>query len=123
MATVLIVEDYENIKNQYAEAFVRAGYSVDAAGSGNEALKKTSDQSFDVIILDMLMLDLSGSDFLQEFKAAEHPDTKVIVVSNLDSPGVIEKAKALGASAYLIKSQYTPQSLVDAVGALTSKNS
>jgi DNA-binding NtrC family response regulator len=114
MSSVLIVEDYESIKNLYVDAFTRAGFTVDTAKSGSEGLEKTAKTEFDLIILDILMLDLAGTDFLKDFETAKHPGTKVVVVSNLDSPNVIEKAKGLGAVAYLIKSQYTPDQLVEA---------
>ena len=75
---------------------------------------------FDVIVLDILMLELSGTDFLKEFDTKKHPKTKVVVVSNLDSPNVIERAKELGAIDYLIKSQYTPDQLVESVKSLNN---
>lgn len=121
MSSVLIVEDYESIKDLYTEAFSKAGFSVTTAKSGNEGLEKTKDKEFDIIILDILMLELSGSDFLKGFEPAKHPKTQVFVVSNLDSPKVIEKTKALGALDYLIKSQYTPNQLVDYVKARLDK--
>lgn len=121
MSSVLIVEDYQSIQDLYANAFGQAGFEVETAHSGAEGLEKVKRQDYDIIILDMLMLELSGTDFLKGFEAAKHPNTKVIVVSNLDSPKVIEKAKALGAVDYLIKSQYTPKQLVDTVRAMLAQ--
>lgn len=124
MNSVLIVEDYESIKDQYAVAFQRAGFEVDTAHSGAEGLekvetlKKLKDREYTVVVLDILMLELSGTDFLRVFEPAKHPNTKVVVVSNLDSPNVIEKAKSLGAVDYLIKSQFTPKQLVEHIQAL-----
>lgn len=115
---VLIIEDYESIKNLYASEFLRADFEVDTAESGDEGLKHTKSQEYDVIILDMLMMELSGLDFLEGFEAAEHPKTAVVVVSNLDSPDVMERAEKLGAKKYLIKSDYTPKELVEAVQAI-----
>lgn len=119
MSSVLIVEDYESIKNLYTDAFLRAGYAVETAKSGAEGLEKTKHTEFDIIVLDILMLELSGTDFLKEFKAEKHPKTKIVVVSNLDSPNVIEHVKELGAVDYLIKSDYTPDQLVKEVERLT----
>lgn len=113
MNSVLIIEDYQSIQTLYANAFAEAGFTVETAHSGAEGLEKVRGHEYTVIILDMLMLELSGTDFLKGFKAATHPTTKVIVVSNLDSPKVVEKAKELGAVEYLIKSQYTPKQLVE----------
>jgi DNA-binding response OmpR family regulator len=120
MKTVLIVEDYESIKNLYTEAFLLAGYTVDTADSGDAGLKKTQEREFDIIILDMLMLELSGLDFLKAFVPAKHPNTLIVVVSNLNSPNIIEKVRAEGVTNYLIKSDHTPKELVDAVQALSA---
>lgn len=119
MKKVLIVEDYESIQNLYVDAFIRAKFEVETAHSGDEALQKTKHQEFDIILLDILMLGLSGIDFLKDFDTGRHPGTTVIVVSNLDSPGIIQKAQDLGAKKYLIKSNYTPKELVEAVQKLT----
>lgn len=118
MSSVLIVEDYQSIQDLYANAFAQAGFEVETAHSGAEGLEKIKDREYTVIILDMLMLELSGTDFLKGFDVDKHPHTKVVVVSNLDSPKVIEKAKSLGAVDYLIKSQYTPKQLVETVQAM-----
>lgn len=115
MHSILVIEDYESIKNLYADAFRSAGFKVETATSGYEGLQKTKSHHFDVIVLDILMLNLGGVDFLKGFDSTKHPNTKVIVVSNLDSPNVIEKAKSLGVTDYLIKSQYTPAQLVSVV--------
>lgn len=122
MTSVLIVEDYQSIKDQYIVAFTHAGFEVETAHSGAEGLEKVKHREYTVIILDMLMLNLSGNDFLRGFETAKHPNTKVIVVSNLDSPKIVEKAKSLGAVDYLIKSQYTPKQLVEAAQALIAQN-
>src|SRR5487761_1115602 len=119
MKSVLIVEDYESIKNLYAYAFMRAGFDVETADSGAVGLTKTQNREFDIIILDMLMLNFSGTDFLKSFETAKHSNTTVVVVSNLDSANVVQKAQALGAVKYLIKSQYTPDELVKAVQEIT----
>jgi len=120
MKSVLIIEDYDNIKNLYVDAFVRAGYEVETAGSGNAGLTKTAQREYDVIILDMLMLELSGLDFLKAFDAPKHPKTMIVVTSNLNSENIIEKATALGATKYLIKADYTPQEIVAVVEATSA---
>jgi DNA-binding response OmpR family regulator len=121
MSSVLIVEDYVSIKGLYAQAFSRAGFEVETAASGNEGLKKVAERDFDIIILDVLMLELSGSEFLEKFEPAKHSQTQVVVVSNLDSQDVVEKMKGLGAVDYLVKSQYTPEQLVETIQARLSQ--
>jgi CheY-like chemotaxis protein len=121
MSSILIVEDYESLKTLYVSAFSHAGFEVETAMSGIEALTKTKNKEFDVILLDMLMLGLSGAEFLEKFHANKHPDTTIIAISNLDSSQVVKKAESLGAVKYLLKSQYTPPQLVEAVKEIINK--
>lgn len=116
MIRILLVEDYENIRNVYAIALTEEGFQTDTAGSGSEALEKVALAEYDLICLDMVMLQYSGMEFLEAFRAAE-PKSKtiVIVLSNIDSPTIMERAKALGAVKYLVKSHYTPKQLVAVV--------
>jgi DNA-binding NarL/FixJ family response regulator len=64
-----------------------------------------------LVVLDMLLPDAGGMEFLRQYKLKEHPETKVIVFSNLSSPELFKEAQELGASRYLVKSQFTPKEL------------
>ena len=113
MASVLVVEDYESIKDLYYKAFTAAGYETATAGSGAEALRMVADKHFDVIVLDMLMLELSGLDFLRQFALTKDAaSTKIVVVTNLDSQNIMNEALTLGVDKYLLKAHYTPQQIV-----------
>ncbi len=112
MTKILLVEDYESIRNVYFFALTEEGFSVDTAGSGAEALRLVAKSVYDLICLDMVMLQYSGLEFLEKFRAQQaNVKTKVIVLSNIDSPAIVERAKALGAVKYLIKAHYTPKQL------------
>ena len=116
MIKILLVEDYENIRSVYSIALIEDGFQTDTAGSGAEALRKVAAAKYDLICLDMVMLQYSGLEFLEAFRATQpESKTKVIVLSNIDSPKIIERAKALGADQYLVKSHYTPRQLVTVI--------
>lgn len=121
MKHVLIVEDNTDIRGLYEDAFRRAGYEVETAYSGAEGLQKAGQQEFEIIVLDILMLELSGIDFLKGFEPVKHPTTTVVIVSNLDSQNIVQKARDLGVVNYLIKSKYTPKQLVEAIEAIVRK--
>lgn len=112
MAKILLVEDYESIRNAYLFGLTEEGFETDTANSGAEALKKVEATEYDLICLDMVMLQYSGLEFLKAFRA-QYPasKSKIIVLSNIDSPSIIEQAKALGIAQYLVKSHYTPKQL------------
>ena len=108
----------KSIKDVYASVFNIEGYDVDTAEDGAEALQKTKKKEYDLILLDILMLDVNGIEFLEKFQRnKKHPNTKILVVSNLaskDNPHFKDKALELGASDYLVKSQYSPKEIVAA---------
>ncbi len=113
MAKVLLVEDYENIRNVNFFALTGEGFEVDTAASGAEALTKVGQKEYDLICLDMVMLSYSGLEFLEQFRATQpQSKPKIIAFSNIDSPKIVERAMALGVEKYLVKSHYTPKELV-----------
>jgi two-component system, chemotaxis family, chemotaxis protein CheY len=116
MAKILLVEDYETIRNVYFFALTQEGFETDVAGSGAEALRKVSKAQYDLICLDMVMLQYSGLEFLAAYRR-NHSDSnvKIVVLSNIDSLRTIQRARALGVDQYLIKSHYTPRQLVAVV--------
>jgi two-component system alkaline phosphatase synthesis response regulator PhoP len=115
---ILLVEDYDTIRNVYFFALTEDGFQVDTASSGAEALERVAKATYDLICLDMVMMQYSGLEFLQAFRAQQpQAKTKVVVLSNIDSAKIIERAKALGVDQYLVKSHYTPRQLVAVVRA------
>jgi CheY-like chemotaxis protein len=115
MARILIVEDYPNIRQTYETVLSHEGHDVTAASDGREALKIVGQQPPDLILLDLLMADIGGLEFLRAYNLKDHPATKVIVVSNLSSPELAKEAMELGASKYLTKSNFSPKQLAAVV--------
>jgi CheY-like chemotaxis protein len=114
MPSVLLVEDDESIRKMYATGLQLAGFTITTAPSGAEALVRVEEQAFDVILLDMLMIGMSGLDFLKSYDVrTKQPNTKVIALTNMENTDIEQKATALGATAYLNKAEYEPQKLAD----------
>lgn len=64
MLRVLLVEDEEDQRNLYKDTFADAGYEVDTAGSGAEALKRFQEIRPDVVVLDIQMPGMDGIEAL-----------------------------------------------------------
>ena len=113
---ILIVEDEQVLSTMYADLFSGRGWKVTTAASQNEGLKLAKKAKPDIILLDILLFDGHGIEFLRE-KQKETSITKisVVVFSNLDDPKVREQALELGALDYLLKTSYTPQELIEKV--------
>jgi two-component system, OmpR family, response regulator VicR len=116
MKKILIVEDEKNLNEAYQMILKQAGYKVYSAYDGQEALDLTKDVEPDLILLDLRMPKMNGIEFLQEFDLANnHPDTQVIVFSNLDMQKEIDEAFQLGAHKYILKAWASPKELISLV--------
>ena len=72
-ASLLVVEDEPALAAAVAEALTDAGYVVERAGDGEEALAKVGERSFDLIVCDLKMPRLDGISFYRTI-AATAPD-------------------------------------------------
>lgn len=101
---ILIAEDDNFLGNAYRVKFEKEGFIVDLAYDGAEALKMAQANPPQVVLLDLVMPNQDGFEFLRQFRS--HPQFQsipVIVTSNLSQPADLETAKSLGAVDYLVK--------------------
>src|SRR3989339_2080240 len=102
---ILIVEDDEILLRALYLLFHNSGYTIASATDGDSALKMAQRLKPDLVLLDLLLPKMNGFDYLKYLKAdTSIKDTPVIVLSNLGDKENIDKAKALGALDYFIKS-------------------
>jgi two-component system alkaline phosphatase synthesis response regulator PhoP len=124
MTTVLVVEDDEAILKSYAFLLQKRGFKVTPVASAQEALTMCASQQFDAIVLDMLMPEMSGIEFLRQANLKQTaPQTKVLVLTNTESDKVRAQALALGATEYQLKVASTPQLLAEHLEVLTKSQS
>jgi CheY-like chemotaxis protein len=113
--SILVVDDVREQRELASGILTRLGYSVSTASNGEEALKLvTSDDTYDLIILDMIMHP--GIDGLETFRQIRKikPDQKAIIVSGFSETNRVKIAQSLGAGAY-IKKPYHLEKLGSAV--------
>lgn len=90
--TVLIIEDEAKDQAWLAQALRSAGFAVEVAATGGEALDQCRGRTFDLVTLDLLLPDLSGWDVLKAIRSeGANPDVPVIVITL-----VTEKRVGLG---------------------------
>ncbi|HQC15824.1 response regulator, partial [Mesotoga prima] len=99
---ILIVEDEETISAFLQKGLREEGFVVDSAKDGNEAIRLSSSNPYDVIILDVLLPIKNGFEVCSELRASGN-HTPVLMLTALDS--VDERVKGLntGADDYLVK--------------------
>ena len=103
--TILIVEDDEVLMRALFLLFHDGEYTIASAGDGETALRMTERLKPDLVLLDLLMPKMNGFDYLRNVKANEQlKNIPILVLSNLGDQENIEKATALGAEDYFVKS-------------------
>ena len=99
---VLVVDDEENIRHMLRLMLRRAGYEVDTASDGLEALEALRGQPYDVVLLDLRMPRMDGLTFLEEVQQTQHGAT-IIVMSAYGSAETAIQAMKKGAYDYVNK--------------------
>ena len=101
-ATVLVVEDDHTLRKNIRTYLTRKGYAVDVAASGNEGLSRIDNSRPDIALVDLMLPDMSGIEWLMRIRASD-PDITVIIMTGAGSvQGAVEAMKA-GAHDYLSK--------------------
>jgi DNA-binding response OmpR family regulator len=112
---VLIVEDEAVILRLLEVNFRLAGFEVETAARGEEALAKAAASPPDVAILDIMLPGLSGIEVCQRLRAApETAEVPVIMLSARTQDEERERSYALGVVAYVTK-PFEPAELVEVV--------
>ncbi len=101
MNKILIIEDDKNIKRLLGLELRHKNYSVDSAYDGEQGIEIFSKNSYDVILLDLMLPKKSGKEVCQELRKLG--DTPIIVITAKDS--VLDKVELLdlGANDYICK--------------------
>jgi two-component system chemotaxis response regulator CheY len=117
---VLVVDDASLVRRYYRQALERAGYQVDEALNGLEALEKLLATPAHLLIVDVNMPQMDGLTFLKILRRQELPtaSTPAVVISTEAKPQDEEAARAAGANFYLVK-PVTAERLVEYAGLLS----
>lgn len=115
--SVLLIDDDDDLRELLRFHFERKGYDVRALADGREALEflRTDNVRPDVIVLDLLMPDIDGREFLRHRR--ETPELEripVIVLTGLEDEDILEEVFELGADDYVTK-PFSPKALLTRV--------
>ncbi|MFA6341046.1 MAG: response regulator [Candidatus Paceibacterota bacterium] len=118
MINIFLAEDDPLMIRIYEKTFRIAGFHLDIALDGDEAIQKLTiiDPKPAVIILDIMMPKKTGFDVLEFTKKNNDlKDIPVILLTNLFGEQDEKKGFELGAVAYLVKSQSSPMEIAEKV--------
>jgi two-component system, OmpR family, alkaline phosphatase synthesis response regulator PhoP len=101
-ATILIVEDAENLKEALKLNLELEGYEVSCASNGLEALKKLETEFFDLVIMDIMLPEIDGITVTETLRL-QNNEVPVLIVSAKSSSADRVLGLKKGADDYLIK--------------------
>lgn len=102
MADILLVDDEKSVRTTLSILLQKAGYRVEEAGNGAEAIEKFKTCFFDLVITDLKMEPIDGMDVLREVKSI-NPSSEVLVMTAYGTVESGVEAMRLGAYDYIQK--------------------
>ena len=99
---ILMIDDEQALLKLSSSILRREGFAVETRSDAREALALLQDESFDIILLDLRMPEMSGLDFLRHFNVRARPEEVLILTAHADVQSAVETVK-LGAYGYLAK--------------------
>jgi two-component system chemotaxis response regulator CheY len=112
MASILAVDDSASMRKMVSFTLRAAGYDVEEAEDGVDALEKAQARQFDCVVTDVNMPNKDGITLIRELRAL--PDYKFIPMLMLTTESGIEKkqeGKAAGATGWMVK-PFNPDQLL-----------
>jgi two-component system chemotaxis response regulator CheY len=113
MKRILIVDDAATVRMYHRSILEPAGYTVEEAWNGIEALEKALESPFDLYLVDINMPKLDGYGFLRELRQQQIAQQPAIMVSTEAEARDEKAAYQSGANSYLIKPVRQAQLLSD----------
>ncbi|MCL6582850.1 MAG: response regulator [bacterium] len=112
-ANILVVDDDQDLSEFIVELLVKDGYKVSAVTNINDSLSKLKNDIFDIVLLDLKLPDVNGSQGITEIKKVS-PHSKVIILTGYPSVDSAVSTMKNGAIDYL-KKPFKNEELLDII--------
>lgn len=103
MKKILVVDDSVTIRMYHKQILEGAGYNIDEAENGMEALEKTSEYEYDMCLVDINMPILDGYSFAKRFRENSGFDIPIVMISTEAESNDMTIAYEAGANLYQVK--------------------
>ena len=111
--TILFIEDESALQKTIAEILTQDGYEIIPALDGEIGLQLAKTKKPNLILLDLILPKINGFEVLKNLRGdPKTKDIPIIILTNLEQAGDVEKALELGATTYLVKAQYSLEEVV-----------
>ena len=117
-AAILVADDEASYREMLSAMLTPAGYRVETARDGVEAINTLQSKAFDLVLLDVRMPRVDGIEVLKRIKV-QWPDIEVIMITGYHAitssiTSVAEAIKTLGAFDYIEK-PFTPDAIIEVI--------
>lgn len=112
---ILIIDDDKALRELYDLSFKQAGFESVSVTDKIDGLALFETENPDMVLLDIMMPQISGFEFLPKLTADREKNMQIVVNSNLDQSDDRETAYELGANFYIRKSDYSPKEIVEMI--------
>ncbi|HAH19964.1 MAG: hypothetical protein A2Y00_09040 [Omnitrophica WOR_2 bacterium GWF2_43_52] len=85
MSKILIADDEKTIRDIFLKFLTLQGYEVSLAESGSDAIAKLNADSFDMLIMDLMMPGIKGAEILREMRKNKKPVAVIILTGSVDA--------------------------------------
>lgn len=119
-SAVLVVEDSITARTLLKNILESAGYDVQTAVDGVDAMTALKSGEFDIVVSDVEMPRMNGFDLTAKIRAdKKFSELPVVLVTALESREDRERGIDVGANAYIVKSSFDQSNLLEVIGRLT----
>ena len=115
---ILVIEDDQFLRELYVDILRAEGFLVDYAIDGEEGYQKMFTGGYDLVLLDIMLPKMDGLKILETLKKERNPispNHSIVILSNMDQDSAIAQAISMGAAGYMVKSEQTPEQVVNKV--------
>lgn len=116
MKKILFIEDESALQRAATQVLSEEGYQMLSALDGEIGIRLAQEEKPDLILLDIILPKKDGFEVLQELKSDEATkNIPVVILTNLEGSTDVERALELGATTYLVKTNYRLEEVVEKV--------
>ncbi|MBI2041825.1 MAG: response regulator [Candidatus Nealsonbacteria bacterium] len=116
MKKILFIEDESALQKTFSDILTQEGHEMISATDGEEGVRLAAAEKPDLILLDLILPKINGFEVLKKLKGGiTTRDIPIIVLTNLEGAGDIEKAMEMGATTYLVKANYSLEEVLQKI--------
>jgi len=122
-AQVLVVDDQFSARELQRSILEVAGYRVEVARDGREALRRIAEMPhLDLVLTDVQMPEMDGFELLEAIRAdEERASLPVVIVTTLSDEASRKRGAEVGADAYVVKNEFDQEALLETIERLVGR--